>query len=267
MISIIFPTYNSAHTIARAVRSVLAQSYTNWELLVIDDGSTDTTESVVREFVDPRIMYIKQEQNLGLQKTLNHGLALAKGEYIARIDADDLWNNPKKLETQVLFLKSHPDYVLVGTGIITMDTDGVELTRTLLPETNEAIRARMLSKNCFAHASVLFRKEVGEYSEEGVVQHAEDYELWMRAGLLGKMANIPQYMTTLTVAPSTITARNRATQARRILGIAYKYKTKYPNVLGGIIIASMRYIFFLIAQYIPFPKKLLYWIQKVIRSL
>ncbi len=267
MISIILPTYNSAHTIARAVRSVLAQTYTDWELLVIDDGSTDDTDGTVKALTDPRIIYIKQEQNLGLQKTLNHGLALAKGEYIARIDADDFWNDPDKLQTQVSFLDAHRDHVLVGTGIITIDANGRELTRTLLPETDQDIRERILGKNCFAHSSVLFRKGVDRYSEDISVRHAEDYDLWMRLGLAGSMANIAQYMTTLTVTPSTVTARNRVAQAKRILAIAYKYRNKYPHAISGIAIASMRYMFFWFIQYIPFPKKLLYWIQKAIRSL
>lgn len=268
-VSIILPTYNSAHTIKKAIESVLAQTYPDWELLVMDDGSTDNTQSVVANCNDPRITYIKQEYNVGLQKTLNHSLALAKGTYIARIDADDVWNDPAKLQAQVSFLEANTEYVLVGTGVIAIDTHGKEVNRYLFPKTDTSIRSRILSRNCFAHSAVLFRKEVaGEgYSESPHVLHAEDYELWVRMGLRGNIANIPAYMTTLTIAPETITARNRIIQARRILTTVWKYKSKYPNAVFGVAASLSRYMFFCIAKIIPIPHWLIRWMHRFSKSV
>lgn len=267
MISIILPTYNSAHTVPQAIRSVLAQSHTDWELLVIDDGSADDTERTVKAFTDPRIMYIKQEQNLGLQKTLNHGLRLAKGQYIARIDADDVWSDASKLQTQLLFLEQNPEHVLVGTRVIAIDTEGREVNRYVFPKTDKAIRNRILSRNCFAHSSVLFKKGAYKYAESLDTLHAEDYDLWLRLGLEGKFANIPAFMATLTLAPTTITARNRIIQAKRILVIVWKYKSKYPNALFGVAAATSRYIFFCIANVIPIPQWLVRWMHRFSKSV
>jgi teichuronic acid biosynthesis glycosyltransferase TuaG len=105
VISIILPTYNGATYISRAIESVAAQSYTDWELLVIGDGSTDTTAGIVAEYIkkDSRIQYVKNDSNLGIQKSLNRGLHLAQGKYIARIDDDDQWIDTEKLTKQLNF--------------------------------------------------------------------------------------------------------------------------------------------------------------------
>ena len=129
LVSILLPAYNGSKRIEGAIRSVIGQTYTNWELLVIDDGSIDKTAEIVDNFTknDTRIKYIKNEFNLGIQKTLNYGLRESKGEYIARIDDDDIWCDKEKLNKQVDFLNTNPKCVLVGTGVIIVDKDNKEL--------------------------------------------------------------------------------------------------------------------------------------------
>lgn len=265
MVSIILPTYNGASRIHNAIESVLAQTYTNWELIIVDDGSTDDVHTVLPS--DARIRYIKNATNLGIQKALNRGLAEAKGVYIARIDDDDIWSDSTKLIQQVAFLEQHTEYILIGTGVVTIDETGRQLSRYVLPTDDPTIRSNLLRKNCFAHASVLFRNSGVRYSEDEHVRHAEDYELWLRLGMKGKFANLPIYGVTLTVRNGSLTNRNRVLQARRILRLAWQYKSNYPGAVWGICVATTRYLFFLSQKIIPFPKRLFWFIQAQQRGM
>ncbi len=273
LVSIILPTYNGAKYIAAAIASVQAQSYTNWELIIIDDGSTDDTEVIVQSLshADSRIQYVKNEQNLGIQKTLNRGLALAKGEYIARIDDDDQWIDADKLTAQVSFLESHPDYVLVGTGVVIVTETGQEITRYTLSENDIAIRNRMLAKNCFAHGTVMYKKsavnEVGGYSEQKNKRHIEDHDLWLRLGVIGKMYNLASHSVALMVRSTSITSRHRIIQAWRICKTALIYRNKYPYAPRGLLWAFLRMIFFIVDRIVPIPKRFLYKLQGLQRSI
>ena len=183
LVTIIMPTYNGSKWLKNAILSIQNQTYKHWELIVVDDGSTDNTAQIVMDLMqnEPRIKYFKNEQNLGIQKTLNRGLKEAKGEYVARLDDDDSWPDPLKLKKQVDFLNENSTYVLVGTGVIIVNEEGKELFRYLLPEEDNVIRSKILSKNCFAHSSVLFRKDIvmnfGGYSEEEDKKNKKESEI------------------------------------------------------------------------------------------
>ena len=116
-VSVILPAYNGERFIGRSIKSVLSQRLESFELIVIDDGSSDDTNSIIREFVgrDSRVRHLSNKENLGIQKTLNIGIRESRGEYIARIDDDDEWSDNDKLSRQVDFLDGNKDYVLVGT--------------------------------------------------------------------------------------------------------------------------------------------------------
>ena len=222
-VSIILPTYNGSRFIQRSIESILLQSFADFELLVIDDGSTDSTAEIIQEATrsDSRIVYLKNEKNLGIQKTLNKGLRAAKNEYIARIDDDDLWVDEDKLKKQVEFLDTHPDYVLVGTGVIIQNEEGAELFSFLNPQTDEEIRKKILGKNCFTHSSVMFRKSAaikfGGYDESQETRHIEDYDLWLKLGTIGKIANLPCYSVRFTLRPGNISSKNKIVQFRKDL--------------------------------------------------
>lgn len=258
-VNIILSVYNGEKFIAKAIRSVLNQSYKDWELLVINDGSTDSTEEIVKVYSarDPRIQYIKNEKNLGIQKSLNRGLRLAKGNYIARIDDDDEWVDPEKLEKQVVFLEQHRDYVLVGTGVIVVDESGNELFRFLNPQRDEDIRARILSRNCFTHSSVVFRKDaalrVGGYDESPRTLHSEDYDLWLKLGTVGKFANLPLYAIRFMMREDSISAKNKSLQLQRNIEIARKYKDKYPNYGRAYCKNRLKQVGYCIYKLLPFP--------------
>lgn len=256
-VSVILPTYNGGRFIARAIKSVLAQAYSDFELLIIDDGSTDNTSTVVSPFLaqDSRIHYIRNERNLGLQKTLNVGLKMAQGGYIARIDDDDQWIAPDKLSQQVRFLDGRSDYVLVGTGVVVVDEQERELFRFMNPETDRQIRRKMLYRNCFSHSAVMFRRAsvlaLGGYGESEGALHVEDYDLWLRLGTAGKVGNLPIYGVSFTSRQQAISASNRAMQFRRVIGLIRNHRHNYPGYYRGLTVAYARYFLYSVFNKLP----------------
>src|SRR5258706_10937223 len=134
-ISIIMTIYNDAAYLAEAINSVTSQTYTNWELIIINDASTDDTESIIQNFEkkDNRIHYICNTKNKGQTSSLNYGIRIATGEFIARIDSDDIWKDTHKLQEQVAFLVGHPEYGMVGCWAYTIDTKGNRLSDLSYP--------------------------------------------------------------------------------------------------------------------------------------
>ncbi len=269
-VSIILPVYNGASTIERAIDSVLAQDFLSWELIIIDDGSTDALSDTIKKYLrDNRISFFQNKKNLGIQKTLNRGLAQAQGVYIARIDSDDVWTDPKKLSKQVAFLEHNPNVVLVGTDAILQDASGKVIGRYVMPKSDTQIRRRILSRNCFLHASVLFRadatKKVGGYSEDSSAYCVEDYDLWLRLGLVGQVSNIDSQIS-ITILQQSLTAKNRLRQAINIFKLLPKYKGKYPNFICGYSVGFCRMIFFWCVWKIPFLRSCIYTIQVIYKK-
>lgn len=247
-VSIILPTYNGGDRIGKSIKSVQDQSFQDWELIIVIDGSTDATFERVSRIAkqDSRIVIINNEQNQGIQKTLNDGLKKATGEYIARIDDDDVWIDVRKLQKQIDFLEQNPDYVLVGTGIILVDSKGVEITRYFFPETDQDIRKRILGQNCFAHPSVMYRKKVvdqiGNYSESVQDKHVEDYEFWLRMGIVGKFANLSEYSLLYQVANSSISGKNKLPQLKKCIHLSWRFRKDYELFYRNFFIVCLRYV-------------------------
>ncbi len=256
--SIILPTYNGADRISRAIESVLNQQYKDWELIVVDDGSTDSTNAVVNAFVvqDSRIRYVRQVENAGIQKALNRGLYESRGVYVARIDDDDVWIDTHKLQDQVHFLHLHPGHVLVGTGVI-VSVKGKEVFRYLMPVTDHDIRKRMLGKNCFVHSTVVFKKEtallVGGYSESSLLRHCEDYDLWLRLGMHGNLHNLPTYTTEYTLRPESLSGQHKKRQLAINVGLIRRYRDAYPKYVFWCFVGYIRFIAYGLYTCIPFP--------------
>lgn len=238
-VSVILPAFNAAKTIQQSIQSVLSQSFDDFELIVIDDGSSDSIDKIVPGFQDPRIVYVKNEKNLGLQKTLNIGLHKSVGEFVARIDADDIWIEKDKLSHQVAFLDKHPDVVLVGTGVV-VSKNNQEILRFLNPSSDESIRHILLGKNCFVHSSVLYRRQsalsVGGYSEDLHILHVEDHDLWLKLGTKGKLSNLKEYDIQYTISHEQISHRHKQQQYLQEFFLIKKFSHAY----SGRILAWIR---------------------------
>lgn len=244
LVSVVMPTYIGEKTIKRAIDSVLNQTYQDFEFIIINDGSQDNTNKIVSDINDERIIYLKNDKNLGIQKSLNKGLNLSKGKYIARIDDDDKWSNRNKLKEQVNFLQSNEDYVLVGTNAIVVNERGEEILKTNNTLKDHDIRKIILGKNFFLHSSVVFRKEValrvGGYDEGEETLHIEDYDLWLKIGRIGKFANLPIYGLYYVKSKNQISSKNQTKQLKGYLKLIRKYKKYYPGYYRALLRSCFR---------------------------
>jgi len=195
-VSVLIPIYNGLPYLDAAIASVLGQTFQDFEIIIINDGSTDDSASVVEKFNDPRIRYFQQE-NMGLSATLNRAISMAKGQYIARQDQDDICF-PLRLQKQVAFLDSNPDIGMVGASAeIWVDNNRTE--RLLAhPVDDVSLRMGLLFDNYFVHSSIMIRqsvlKKVGGYTEDLSRCPPEDYELWSRVVRTTKVANLPDVL-------------------------------------------------------------------------
>ncbi|UFH47407.1 glycosyltransferase [Flavobacterium galactosidilyticum] len=191
--TVLIPTYNCAKYIVPAIKSVLAQKYADYELLIIDDGSTDTTEEIVSKISDSRIVYLKNSCNKGIVYTLNKGIEMAKGEYIARMDADDIVLG-NRLQAQTDFLTKNPDYGIVG-GWYQVTNENGKIIDTVEGVTDYgSAQLGLLFRNQFTHSAVTMRTDLAKqlkYDPE--FQYCEDYDLWVRFAEVSKVANLPAY--------------------------------------------------------------------------
>lgn len=195
-VSVVLPVYNCPHYVSGAIESVLAQTFADFELLVIDDGSQDETPAVLRRYTDPRMRLVTQA-NRGLAATLNRGIELARGRYIARQDQDDI-SLPERFAKQVACLDAHPKCALVGTWA-EIWREGARTGRAHRhPSDNSTLKFELLFNNPFVHSSVMIRKSalerVGAYSADRNRQPPEDYELWSRIAREYEVANVPEVL-------------------------------------------------------------------------
>jgi glycosyltransferase involved in cell wall biosynthesis len=174
--------YNGERFLREAVDSILDQSFVDFEFVIIDDGSTDATWSIVSSYSDVRLRPIRNDHNLGLPRSLNRGLAVAQGDYIARMDGDDV-ALPRRLERQAALLDTHPEIGILGTDCHLIDIEGRQQGRLHMPISDLAIRWRSLLGNPFLHPTVMLRRQVlvshGLTYDEGL-ETTQDYELWVR---------------------------------------------------------------------------------------
>lgn len=182
-VTVLMPVYNGASTLEAAITSIQQQTYNDWDMLIVDDASSDGTPDLLSSIAakDARITVVRNEKNKGIAGSLNVGWRLAKGELIARMDADDL-SLPDRLSNQVAFLANHPDVSVLGTGAYLVSKDGKSLGCHLRPAEHEQLVRRIYKENPFIHPTVMVRRSfyiaLGGYDER--VFRADDYDLWLR---------------------------------------------------------------------------------------
>lgn len=196
VVSVVLPVYNCARYVGLAVESILAQTYADFELLVVDDGSSDETPTVLGEFADKRLLVVRQP-NRGVAAARNRGIALSRGRYIAQMDADDL-SNPGRIARQVAFLDDHPRCGMVGTWAEIWSGDEKTQRVHAHPVDNGHLKFELLFDNPFVQSSVMIRREVldevGPYTVDPARQPPEDFELWSRVARCYDVANIGEVL-------------------------------------------------------------------------
>ena len=229
-VSILMPVYNAEPYLSEAILSMLNQTYTDFELIILDDCSTDRSADVIQTFSDTRIIYHRNEVNCGLANNLNSGLKLAKGKYIARMDGDDI-SLPHRLQTQVDFLESHPDIDLCSCAMQMFGADNQLWVRDRDPE---QVKITMMFYTAVLHASSVFRRDVFEQNNLYYKQEtfpAEDYDLWARAAFFCRMVNLPDVMYLYRMHRTQVTSTDPRS-AEKCREIQIRYLSKALPVLS-----------------------------------
>ena len=240
-VTVLIATYNRSLFIGRAIESVVNQTFKDWELIVADDGSTDSTESVLKiwQAKDARIKYLKAPHFGRIAKISNFGLKSAKGEYVAILDDDDWWADPNKLKKQIEFLDKNPDYVGCGGGFIVTDKNGTEKLRTLKPEKDENIKKKALIANPVVNATAVFRRSAAEkigFYDETMLQFA-DWDFWLKLGLVGKLYNFQEYFTCYRMWEGGMSFSKQKETAVSALRIVKRYKKDYSRFFVAFFLA------------------------------
>lgn len=247
-VSVLMGIYNCADTLKQAVDSIINQTYSNWELILCDDGSTDNTYSVASEIakLDNRIILLKNEKNLGLNKTLNNCLNAATGNLVARMDGDDDCP-PDRFEKQIAFLIAHKDFDIVSSHMAFFDENG-EWGVSKFPEF--PTKEQVVVSNPICHAPVMMRKEcmdaVGGYTEDKRMLRVEDVNLWIKLYTKGyKAYNIQEPLYRMRNDQNALNRRKYKYRINSVyvrllgckalnLGIKYYFKAFNPMIIGLI---------------------------------
>lgn len=263
-LSVILSVYNGADYLRAAVDSILSQTFRNFELILINDGSTDSSKEIIESYDDPRIRLINQE-NHGLVFSLNRGFSLAAGEYIARMDADDI-SSPSRLEKQMEVISSKPEVAVVGSFFSYIDEEDNHLDTVMASPTKDIdIKRSLYVANPLAHGSTLIRKSVwkavGGYID--TYKSTEDFELWRKIADLPKtkFAIVPEVLYWYRINPNGISKRGEEIQqknAEKIIQEQWKkpyfkksmrniirdgkfYKSLRPKLYGDIVFNAYCY--------------------------
>ena len=201
------PAYNAEKYIAESIESILSQTFTDFEFIIINDASTDSTKEIIESFQDSRIILINNEQNLGVAKSLNIGIATAKGKYIARMDADDI-SLPERFQTQFNFMEKNPDIDICGSWT---ETFGDNQCIIKVPEKHNDIKDELFFSCSMLHPTVIFKKNLNlQYFSD--FPRAEDYDLWCRKINDWNFANIPEVLLLYRIHENQIGMVNKAKQ-------------------------------------------------------
>jgi len=210
--------FNGEHYLREAIDSIFQQTFSGFEFIVIDDGSTDSSRAILDSYRDERITIISNDTNRGLTPSLNLGIRKAQGRYLARMDADDI-SDPGRLQKEMEFLDAHPGHAAVGSFARVIDEHSRVIRICPHPVDDRDVRRYLRKDNCITHGSALIRMdyllEAGLYDE--TISRAQDYDLWLRLSERYSLANIPEYLYSFRVHSRSIGERYREEQKRCVL--------------------------------------------------
>lgn len=214
-VSIIMPVLNGEKYLREAIESVFRQSWSDFELVVVNDGSVDRTGNILASCPDRRLRVLSNDRTQGIATSLNRGVQSAQGKYIVRMDADDI-AVPSRVKHQVDFLEKNPGIAMVGCNTLLIDAEGRTIGTENYPITDEDIRKTVWVHNPFAHGSVVLRRsvldEVGLYSTRFL--HNEDYDLWLRILSRFRAANLPDRLLMRRVHGASISGSHEIEMVR-----------------------------------------------------
>jgi glycosyltransferase involved in cell wall biosynthesis len=215
LISVLMPVYNGELFLPDALESILNQSYSDFELILIDDGSTDNTYKILHKFTkeDERIKVFRNHSNLGLTRSLNSGLLECRGEFIARHDADDL-SEPDRFACQVQFLNNHPDYGVIGTAVTRIRHQGSKIDHPNTISGDKRIRSYLERVNPFVHGSIMMRKRVIDMVDgyRNCLCYSQDYDLWLRLSRITFLENLSDRLYKFRVHTEGISSKKHYVQ-------------------------------------------------------
>lgn len=248
VISVIMPVYNAATYLREAIESVLNQTYRDFEFIIINDGSTDNSEEIIKSYTDPRIVYLKNEKNSKLIYTLNRGIDEAKGVYIARMDADDICR-PERFHLQKAMLDNEPSLSVVASVIKQINEKGGVAKEWPLDKktvTWQAIRKKMPVEDCIAHPSVMIRSQVlKEFRYKKYQKNIEDYDLWLRLLNRGhRIGKVPLELLDYRVHSASVTGTILRKSNFFFKHAAMKRKLLWHELKAGKVNLYFLYILF-----------------------
>jgi glycosyltransferase involved in cell wall biosynthesis len=229
LVSIVLAVHNGEATLPTALISIKNQTFTNYEVIVVDDASRDQTPTLLQQWQDQwtpqQLTILTQTANQGLTRSLVAGVMQARGKYIARLDADDMWQ-PTKLERQINWLETHPQYGILGCWYINRSPRGSIPVR--LPTSDQAIRSKIFRENPFGHSCVVIQRSLllaaGNYVS--TLRFGQDYDLWFRLLPLTKLANIGEFLVE-RLHGAGLSHQNSPAQLRQSLRTIMKYLRQY----------------------------------------
>lgn len=255
-VSVLMPFYNQRNFLKEAIGSILTQSYQDFEFLILDDGSTDESLKIIKNIKDKKIKLFRQPKSQGLARSLNFLARRAKGDYLARMDADDV-SLPNRLAEQSRFLDNNPSISLVGSWVKVINQKGRTIAKFKYPINHKEIRRMILSNNPFVHPSVMLRRsifeKIGGYDEN--LTYSQDYDLFLRIIREYKGANLPKFLLKLRWLP------NYAKQKQQHW-TALKLRLKAIKCYGYSKLELIKIIKPLILYLIPRRLKKVYWQKK-----
>lgn len=199
MISVVMPVYNVSKYLAEAIESILKQTFTDFEFIMIDDGSTDESWKIIKSFDDSRIISMKNSKNKGITYSLNKAVQLSSGEYIARMDGDD-YSDPRRFELQLKLLKNHPKVGVLGCNLKTL-VNGKRSFDSIYGKTHDEIKARMIFGSPVAHPTTIIKtKLLRKYQYEDGYEFSEDYNLWTKLVDITAFLNLDKSLVTYRIS-------------------------------------------------------------------
>jgi glycosyltransferase involved in cell wall biosynthesis len=212
-VSVLMPVYQGEKYLREAIESILAQTFTDFEFIIVEDGSTDRSAGIVQSYSDPRINLIRNDSNLGLIASLNKGLDTVSGEYIARMDQDDI-SLPERLAKQLAFMEEHPDIAASGTWARDINDKGQIIAVRQVP-IGRQMEIDFWRPSPLIHPATIIRAaHLGNMRYDAKALHDEDFDLWLRLRKKYKLDNLPEYLLLYRVHDESISRRNPNSQLR-----------------------------------------------------